>query len=265
MNMENTRVNVVCLKWGRRYPVHYVNILYAGVQKYLHRPFRFVCITDDKQGLSQGIEAVDILPDPHMPQPWFWPNIFLKLAVTADGAAGLQGPTLFLDIDIAITGDLDCFFDYMPGKNCMIHNWVEARKTIFKKAPAIGNSSVFRFEAGKSNYIYETFLAEMNRAVDQKYFRTEQAFLTYAMKEVYWWPAEWVRSFKRHSMWVFPLNYILKPSLPSGCRILAFHGKPDPDEALAGYSGKHLHHYCRPATWLSTYWDKQLRGKVFEP
>jgi len=252
MNMKEELVNVVCFKWGTRYPAYYVNNVYAGVKKYLHRPFRFVCITDDAKGLDQGVETVAILPDPHMKMAW--PNVFMKLSLTADGAAGLIGPTLFLDIDIAITGDLDCFFDYMPGKNCIIHNWVEARKTILQKAPAVGNSSVFRFEAGKSNYIYETFLAEMDRAIDKRFFRTEQAFLTYAMKEVYWWPAEWVRSFKRHSMWTFPLNYFLPPTLPTHCRILAFHGKPDPDEALVGFKGQRLHHYCKPAPWLPAYW-----------
>jgi hypothetical protein len=265
MDTEQTLVNIVCLKWGRRYSADYVNILYAAVQRYLHRPFRFVCITDRPWGLSQGVEAVEMLPNPQMPASWPWPNVFLKLLITADGVAGLSGPTLFLDLDVAITGELDCFFDYMPGKNCMIHNWVESRKTIFIKAPAIGNSSVFRFEAGKSNYICETFLAEMSQAVDQRYYRTEQAFLTHAMKEVYWWPAEWVKSFKRHAMRSFPLNYLLPPQLPVGCRILAFHGKPDPDEALVGYKGKRLHHYSKPATWLSTYWSLESAERVLKP
>ena len=255
MTTEKELVNVLCLKWGSRYPDYYVNNLFLGVKKYLHRPFRFICITDNSSGLVEGIESVSIPEDPGMSIPW--PNVFLKLLVTADGFAGLKGPTLFLDIDVAITGDLDCFFEYMPGKNCIIHNWVESRKTIFRKAPPVGNSSVFRFEAGKSNYIYETFLEEMDRAIDRSCFRTEQAFLTYAMKEVYWWPEEWARSFKRHSMWGFPLNYLLSPSLPSACRILVFHGKPDPDEALCGYAGKHAHQYCKPAKWLNAYWSEK--------
>lgn len=246
-------VNVVCLKWGTRYPAHYVNKLYRGVTKHLHRPFRFVCITDDSKGLVDGVETVPILPDPKT--KWPWPNIFMKLAVTADGAANLVGPTLFLDIDIAITGDIDCFFDYKPGKNCIIHNWVEKRKTFFRKAPHVGNSSVFRFEAGKSGYIYETFLREMNEAMDRKCYCTEQAFLTHAMKEVYWWPDEWARSFKRHAMWSFPFNLWLEPSLPVGCRILVFHGKPDPDEALVGYRGKRIHQHCLPVRWLEKYWS----------
>jgi hypothetical protein len=256
VSQNQERVNVLCLKWGQRYPVHYVNNLYAGVKKYLHRPFRFICVTDNSSGLVEGIETFPIPPDPGMSIRW--PNVFLKLLVTADGFAQLYGPTLFLDIDVAITGDLDCFFEYMPGKNCIIHNWVEARKTIFTEAPAIGNSSVFRFEAGQSDYICKTFLGDMKRASDKKYFRTEQAFLTHAMKEVYWWPAEWVRSFKRHSMWTFPLNYFMTPTLPSNCRILVFHGKPDPHEALLGFKGKGLHYYCKPVRWLSSYWPREL-------
>ena len=252
MNSMNP-VNVVCLKWGTRYPAYYVNNLYHGVRKHLKRAFRFVCITDDPSGLVDGIEAVPILPDPKT--KWPWPNIFIKLAVTADGAADLVGPTLFLDIDVAITGDIDCFFDFMPGKNCIIHNWVEKRKTIFRKAPNIGNSSVFRFEAGKSGYIYETFLREMDQAMDRNCYCTEQAFLTHAMKEVYWWPEAWARSFKRHAMWSFPFNLWLEPSLPAACRILVFHGKPDPDEALVGYKGKRIHQYCLPVRWLKNYWS----------
>lgn len=252
---KSDTVNVLCLKWGTRYPAYYVNNLYRGVSKYLHRPFRFVCITDDPSGLVEGVEAVPILPDPKT--KWAWPHIFMKLAVTADGAANLVGPTLFLDIDIAITGDIDCFFDYMPGKNCIIHNWVEARKTIFRKAPNIGNSSIFRFEAGKSGYIYETFLREMDQAMDRNCYCTEQAFLTHAMKEVYWWPAEWARSFKRHAMRTFPLNLWLEPCLPKGCRILVFHGKPDPDEALVGYRGKRIHQHCLPVRWLTKYWSAE--------
>jgi len=257
MNTKQEPVNVICLKWGSRYPAYYVNNLYVGVKKYLHRPFRFICVTETIADLAEGIETFPIPADPGMSTRW--PNVFIKLLVTADGFANLKGPTLFLDIDVAITGDIDCFFEYRPRKNCIIHNWVESRKTIFRKAPAVGNSSVFRFEAGQSNYIYETFLAEMDRAVDHNCFRTEQAFLTYAMKEVYWWPNEWVRSFKRHAMWAFPFNYLFEPRLPAKCRILAFHGKPDPDEALVGYTGERVHQFCKPVRWLSTYWprDKQ--------
>ncbi len=245
-------VNIITLKWGKRYGAHYVNNLYEGVKKHLHRPCRFLCVTDDPSGLATGIETHPIPENPGIPD---WPNVFLKLLVTADGFADLKGATLFMDIDIAITGDIDCFFDYKPGKNIIIHNWIERRKTLFRKAPEVGNSSVFRFEAGKSQYICDTFLREKEDAIDRSIFCTEQAFLTYAMRERYWWPDSWVRSFKRHCMRPLPLNLILPPKLPADTRILVFHGKPDPDEALQGYKGKRIHHHTLPAQWISNYWS----------
>ncbi len=253
MEQKDSPVNIICLKWGTRYGPHYANALYAGVKKHLRRPFRFVCVTEDATGLDAGIETAPIPPNPGMPIRW--PNVFLKLLVTADGFANLQGPTLFCDLDIAITDDIDCFFDYLPGKNCIIHNWLERRKMLFRKAPDIGNSSLFRFEAGQSQYICDTFLREMSRAIDQSQFRTEQAFLTYAMREHHWWPDTWVRSFKRHCMWAFPLNLWMTPVLPAGTKVLAFHGRPNPDEAVKGYRGTRIHQHAAAAPWITRYWN----------
>ncbi|MDA3926440.1 MAG: hypothetical protein PF904_17255 [Kiritimatiellae bacterium] len=249
--MNNDPVNVICFKWGTRYGAHYVNNLYSGVKKHLHRPFRFLCVTEDASELNEGIEIVPFPPNPGHPN---WPSVFLKLLITADGFADLKGPTLFCDIDIIITGDIDCLFEYKLGKNVIIHNWIERRKTILRKRPDVGNSSLFRFEAGKSQYICDTFMKEKELVLDRSIYVTEQAFLTYAMKEVSWWPEKWVRSFKRHSMRPFPLNLVQSPILPKGTRVLVFHGRPDPDQALYGFKGKHANRHCLPASWIRDYW-----------
>ena len=52
----------------------------------------------------------------------------------------------------------------------------------------------------------------------------------------------------------FPLNLFRAPQLPEGCRILVFHGRPDPDEAIHGYRGRKLHHRTLPAPWIADYW-----------
>lgn len=247
--------NIICLKWGTRYPAEFANILYHSVKRHLHRPFRFVCVTDDATGLDENIDAV---PFPENPRPDVyknWPNIFSKLAILQDGFANLQGPTLFFDLDVVITEDIDCFFEYKPGKNCIIHNWIEWHKTLFRKRPNIGNSSIFRFEAGKSNYIYETFLREFDEANDTSKYPTEQAFLTHAMDEVYWWPEDWAKSFKRACRPIFPLNLFITPKRPD-TKVLVFHGAPDPDEAIAGFKGKKLHHRVRPCKWILDDWHK---------
>ena len=246
-------VNIVCMKWGTRYPVEYVNILFAAVSRHLHRPFRFLCITDDTSGLTPGIDTCGFPPNPGITQAR-WPNVFMKLVITADGFAGLTGPTLFLDLDLVVLDDIDCFFDYQPGKPCIIHNWVERRKQILRPRPAIGNSSIFRFDAGRSGYIHDTFVREMRDANDRTKFCTEQAFLTHAMKEPNWWPEEWVRSFKFNCRPIFPLNLIRAPRQPAGAKFLVFHGKPDPPDAVGGTRGKRIHHRVLPAPWVAAHW-----------
>ena len=257
--MSDNRVNVLCLKWGKYYGPEYVNRLYAGVKRNLARPFRFVCVTDDPNGLDEGVDAVDF---PSPPPGWkhTWPNIFVKLMVFKDGFANLSGPTLFLDIDQIITGDLGCFFDYKPGEFCIIRNWIEWRKRLFRKVPLIGNSSCFRFDAGKMNHVYEKFVSEQDKAVDRRLFSTEQAYMTSAvgLESIFWWPSEWILSFKRNCSRCFPMNLLLTPKAPGkGARIVCFHGRPSPQQGIDGFKGKgHLNQITRPAQWILDYWHE---------
>ena len=138
--------------------------------------------------------------------------------------------------------------------NCIIRNWIERRKQILRPRPKIGNSSLFRFEAGRAGYICETFRREIRRADDRSIFPTEQSFLTYAMRDVRWWPEDWVASFKYHCRPWFPLNHLRMPRPPAAARILVFHGHPDPDEALSGFRGKHPLHRTLPAPWIAKHW-----------
>ena len=262
-------VNVLCMKWGDYYGPEYVNRLYAGVKRNLRRPFRFVCVTDDARGLVDGVEPVPFPPDPKVPgsgSSRSWPNIFAKLAVFRDGFAGLKGPTLFLDVDLIVTGPLDRFFKYKPGEFCIIHNWVEMRKMLFRKLPSIGNSSCFRFEAGKSGAVWEVFMREKDIPGEENRFSLgSQKFQTYAMMKtgkVNWWPSSWVCSFKRHLVPIFPLNKIFTPwRPPKEASLVAFHGQPDIPQALEGYHLKNgepakPHLTCKPAKWILEYWHE---------
>jgi len=262
-------VNVLCMKWGDYYTADYVNRLYAGVKRNMHLPFRFVCVTDNAEGLRPEVEAVPFPPDPKVPGKYVprpWPNIFAKLALFQDGFADLKGPTLFLDVDVLVTGNLDRFFLYRPGEFCIIHNWVERRKHLFRKMPDIGNSSCFRFEAGKSNGVWDAFLREKDIPGHSAQFALgSQKFQTYAMMKtgkVNWWPDDWVCSFKRQLVPVFPLNKIFVPwRPPKKASIVAFHGQPDLPQALEGYYMKYdkpakPHLTCRPTKWILDYWHE---------
>ena len=262
---EPGKVNVVCLKWGlERYPSYYVNRLYAGVKRNLSRPFRFVCFTNEPEGLADGVEALPVPPPPPGLTGHKWPTVYTKLALFKDGCGGLSGPTLFLDIDQIITGPLDRFFDYKPGEFCIIHNWIERRKLLFRRRPKIGNSSCFRFEAGKMNRVWEAFASDLGRAYDKKRFATEQAFMTWAvgLDSVNWWPEDWVASFKRVCHRLFPLNLFLPPKPPAGASILCFHGDPSPAEAIDGFvrhRGRKvpLHQRTVRAPWIRELWEME--------
>lgn len=245
-------VHVLCLKWGQRYGPEYVNILAASVRRHLRRPYRFHCCTDDPTGLAADIRVIPFPENPGIRRGW--PDILAKVVVTQDGFGGLEGPTLFLDLDVVVMGSLDELFDYKPGKPVMIHNWVGWHKALLGLRPPAGNSSVFRFEAGASHYVFEKLLAEGPRAEDRSVFNGDQEFLTYAFRELVWWPEPWVRSFKRHCRPVFPLNLWRQPRPPKHCRILVFHGRPDPPEAIGGWRDRKLHRRTRPAPWIADHW-----------
>lgn len=260
----NKVVNIVCLKWGTGYPPVYVNRLYSGVKRHLKRPFRFVCFTNEPEGIVPGVEIQPIPEQPkELSKSHNWPSVYTKLSLFRDGCGGLEGPTLFLDIDQIIYGDMDRFFDYKPGEFCIIHNWIEWRKRIFRKRPNIGNSSCFRFDAGKMNYVWEKFLSNPEFAYDQTKFPTEQAFMTWAvgLENVRWWPDDWVVSFKRACARAFPINLWCVPKPPDHGSILCFHGHPNPHEAIAGWTEKNgnkvpPHLVSRPAQWVQDWWSE---------
>ena len=264
-NNQLVPVNILTFKWGTLYSSEYVNRIYRGVKEHLNRPFRFVCVTDDKAGLCEGIDAVDFPPrPPEMKNLYTYakhgrPNIYVKLCVFRPGFADLKGPTLFLDIDQIITGDLDRFFDYKPGTFCIIRNWMEFRKRLFRKVPFCGNSSCFRFDAdGSMAYVYETFIREIDEALDDRVWSTEQEYMTHAVgrAKINFWPENFVRSFKRSCTWPWPLNHFLEPRFNPDTGILCFHGKPSPEQAIAGYRGKHLNTWTKPCPWVKELWER---------
>lgn len=242
-------VNVICMKWGTKYGPDYVNKLHSMVGRNLSRPFRFVCLTDDPAGLDPRIEALPLpligIPEFDEQRGWTRLHGWLKVTAFAAPLHDLTGPVLFLDVDIVITGPLDPFFD-PPGRFVVIKEW--------DKRDGTGNTSVFRFTAGAHGDLIEHLRGALDSA--QKDFRNEQEFVTsyFATRgERSYWPAEWCVSFKRHCMYR-GLKGFLKPArIPEGARVVVFHGKPNPHQAIAGESGKWYRRVV-PVPWVRDLW-----------
>lgn len=241
--MTKIKNNVICMKWGTKFGPDYVNRLYRMVEKNLTIPHNFVCFTDDSKGLDEGIKTFplpEVVINSKEPE-----RGWRKLGVFHKKLGNLEGTALFLDLDIIITNNINCFFE-KPG------DFFIMRDLYFKKV--IGNSSVFRFEIGQHEDIINVF--QEHHEEIKTLVRNEQAYLSYAMLEkgiLDYWPSDWVVSFKQKCIYHFPLNYFFTPKLPEKTKILIFHGKPTPVQARHGYRAKFGIRNIKPTKWLDNY------------
>jgi hypothetical protein len=249
--MSETGRTFICLKWGTRYGPIYVNTLARSIRRFTTKPAKLVCFTDDTNGILPEVECHP-LPEMDLP-PEVAFGFFRKMCVYRDDLP-LRGTCIYIDLDVAITGDLDPLFEFEPGKPAFIRNWY-GRRTENKKAfPEMINGSVIRFEAGSMKVpILDRFYAERGFAL--KNFISDQGFLYYCLKhQLVYWPEPWCVSFKKNCIPRFPLNLFLSPKLPSAAKIVVFHGRPDPDEALEGYQKGRMKKWCRATPWIADCW-----------
>ena len=136
------------MKWGVRYNHEYVNRLYNAIIKHTKNRTRLICFTDDPSNINENVICKELprinLPSKISYTPW------RKISVWQYPLSNLKGDILFLDLDLAITGNLDKFFEYKKSKYCVIENWTQ-------KGRNIGNTSCFRFNVGKHVNIFENF------------------------------------------------------------------------------------------------------------
>lgn len=239
------------MKWGTLYAATYVNILYAMVRRNLTGPLRFVCLTDDPQGVRPEVECLPCpsvdLPPPYNRTGW------RKIALWAPELPGMTGDWLFLDLDVVITGALDDFFAFAPDRRFVVmQNWTQPGR-------GIGNTSVFRLRIGAFPHIYERLVPEFPTLLQR--YRIEQTYISRTVGEMTFWPDTWCVLFKTHCVPPWPQRFWRSPQLPAGTRIVAFPGDPNPHDAVAGRWPvkrwyKRVYKHIRPAAWIADYWHE---------
>ena len=239
-------INVICMKWGDKFGADYVNRLYKMVETNLKIPHRFVCFTDNVEGIDKNIEIRE-LPE-YVENQKILDKGWRKLSLFNEKLADLKGIALFLDLDIIIRKDLAPFFEE-EGEFLIVKDWDFPNDII-------GNSSVFRFEIGK----HPDVLSDFYKLGDdiRNLYKNEQAYLSYAMHKkgvLKYWDKSWCVSFKRNCLRKFPINFFKEPIEPVEAKIVVFHGRPTPEQALRGFCGKGGFRYVKPTTWLKRYWN----------
>lgn len=235
-------VNVVCMKWGEKYPSKYANVLKGMVERNLSLPHRFICLTDEPEGLRPDIE---VFPMPKITVPEYYDvSPWRKLGMFSEKLGDLKGKTLFLDLDIVIVDSIDEFFTYSD-KFTIIENWSQIGQ-------GIGNSSVYCFNVGAHTDVLETYTNEMDRVL--KEYHNEQIFLSKKIGDIDFWPKDWCVSFKYNCIPGPISRFYREPALPKGAKIIVFHGLPNPPEAIEGGCFGSIRKYTKPAPWVEKYW-----------
>ena len=157
--------NVVCIKWGEKFGVEYVNKLYNAVQRNLSLKHRFICLTDDAEGIVAGVETFDI-PRADLKICWN------KLALFDRGIHNIEGQILFLDLDVVIVKPIDDLFLFQPeSKFVSIKEWVSVDYALPDMTPF--NASAMRFDVGAYPFIVEDFYAERGVTLHEEIFFDE--------------------------------------------------------------------------------------------
>jgi len=245
---------VICMKWGKGYAPDYVNVLASAVKKHLKQPYRFVCLTDDDAGIDEGVECYPI-PDMCLTASNASFGAWQKVSIFKEDLYGLTGRALFIDLDSMICDDLAPMFE-VEGELVMIKEWKRPIDKLKLKPPVRGASGVLAFDLGTLPHLFDRFVKD--RATLTQDIRNDQRYLWKFQKEIAFWPAEYVISFKRHLMRAPIVNWFLKPKMfPKGTRVLAFHGRPRPAEVIADgneWWGDFWRCGRGPVMWFRNYW-----------
>lgn len=252
-------LNILTMKWGTLYSAGDVNRLARQVRRNLPRPHRFICFTDDAEGLDTHIEALPLpelgLPSGNEDTRW------RKLAVFQRDLAGLSGTALFLDLDLVVVDDLSPFFDLPASFYIVRDDDLFRSKPLRRLRPArdrflrrVGNSSVFRFEIGRHAYILDTYLNDpITATADYEISQQFQSAQLAKHGDLNYWPKGWCVSFKNDCVPRYLSSWLRDPALPDGAKIVLFAGNPKMEEVFAGRGSK-WYRRIGNIDWLHRVW-----------
>jgi len=231
--MSQQKNNIICVFWGTKYPIKFVNILYSMVKRNMTLPFDFYCLTDElNQAFDTGIKTIKI-PNPQLDGWWNKMHLYNK-------ELNIEGNILYVDLDVVIISCLDKIFtEFADDKFCVIKDFGQPKTTI--------NSSVLRYNLKHHSHIWDNFLKDKGQYDSMHGDQNVLTSMLYTDKQTVFMPDEWTYSFKwpergkpkKYDKYV-PKNHPLKKE----ALICVFHGHPNPDYAMEYDSGK----------WIKDYW-----------
>lgn len=204
-------LNVVCIKWGDAFDPHYVNALKRGVERNLSLPHRFVCWTEDEN----GVEA-ECLPFTHPEHKGWWQKVFLF-----EKRADMEGPRLFFDLDTVIKGPID---DMAAATEFTM------LRDFYQRDRAASGMLMIPDEFGEQ--VVERYLADPIAAQDRcSGVLGDGHWIDINVESKRFWQDDFpdkVISYKVHC----------QDRLPRDASVICFHGRPRPHEITELWMGK---------------------------
>jgi hypothetical protein len=202
-------MKVICvLKSGGEYDEEWLRKLRDGVARNLTIPYTFHCLSD--------IDVPDRIPLRHN-WPGWWSKIELFRVV--------DGPTLYLDLDTVVTGNLDHFAS-VPHDFAMLRNFHN---------PQMVGSGVMWFRKPLRK-VYDSFCEKpfkhiaYHEAKRDGPYLGDQAFVWDSLgRKVEVLDNLGIRSYKMHC----------KQGLPEGTSLVCFHGLPKAPEVETDWMAAH--------------------------
>jgi hypothetical protein len=218
-------LSVVTWKWkpfnGYRssYSPDTVNILRRMVARHYPDPHRFICVTDDPDGLDPDVEVVPLWDDHATllhPHSHTHPSCYRRLKAFAPEMREILGKRFVsIDLDCVVMGDLRPLWNRPE-------EFVGLAGT---QPPTTFNGSMFLLTAGTRPRVWNDFHPRYSPDYAKKagHYGSDQAWISYCLgeKEARWTTADGVYSYRLH---VAPVG----GRLPVDARICFFNGKADP-------------------------------------
>lgn len=228
-------ISVVTFKWkptpGYRslFGADQVNTMRSMIARNYPDPHRFICVTDDAQGIDPRVEVVPLWDDhASIPNPSFrgGPSCYRRLKVfSRDIGAVLGDRFVCIDLDVVITGSLRGLFNRTES----FIGWRNPNPMW----PL--NGSLFMLTAGARPAVWESFDPLTSPAISHAAGcrGSDQGWMSYVLgcNEATWGPEDGVWSFQdeivgRNKPRMLPRRPPFK--LPGHARAVMFHGAIDP-------------------------------------
>ena len=214
-------INICCVYYGSKYHRNYVQMLYNMVKRNVTIPFKFICFTDHIKmpKLISGDIEFKIFPRNDMEGWWNKLQLF-------NPETNLNGINFYLDLDVVILKNIDCFLTWGDDLSFGITNDFGQPNTTL-------NSSIMKWNnINCSEKIWHNYF---NNKPHFRKLHGDQNVITELMRNdkiLKPFPDEWTFSYKWYnrdkprfskSDWTFEQD--------PNAKIAVFHGNPNPHES----------------------------------